>query len=101
MRDRERDNSQRDLFLFRLDAYLHRSPGGSDQSAVYRNAHRRYRVQSEVTYTYKVVSIAPWTERPDVKRVFPDIRVTMADASKKNQVAGAQLTNKGWWIPGT
>lgn len=57
--------------------------------------------QSEVTYTYKVVSIAPWTERPDVQRVFPDIRVTMADASKKNQVAGAQLTNKGWWIPGT
>jgi hypothetical protein len=57
--------------------------------------------QSEVTYTYKVVSIAPWTERPDVQRVFPDIKVTMADASKKNQVAGAQLTNKGWWIPGT
>jgi hypothetical protein len=27
--------------------------------------------QSEVTYTYKIVNLAGWAERPDVERVFP------------------------------
>lgn len=56
--------------------------------------------QTEVTYTYKIVNLAGWAERPDVQRVFPDIRMTVNGASKTNQIAGLQLTNQGWEAPG-
>jgi len=57
--------------------------------------------QSEVTYTYKVVNAAAWVERPDVQRVFPDIKSVMSGVSKTGQVAGLQLTDKGWEVPGS
>ncbi len=56
--------------------------------------------QTEVTYTYKIVNLAGWAERSDVQRVFPDIEMTVSGASKTNQVAGLQLTNRGWEVPG-
>jgi hypothetical protein len=56
--------------------------------------------QSEVTYTYKLVNLAGWAERPDVQRAFPDIATTVSAASKTNQVVGLQLTNQGWEVPG-
>lgn len=56
--------------------------------------------QTEVTYTYKIVDLAPWAERPDIQRVFGDIRTTLAGASKVNEIAGVQLTDQGWIIPG-
>ena len=56
--------------------------------------------QVEETYTYKIVGAAPWTERPEVQQAFPDIRTTVNGASKTDEVAGLQLTNKGWEVPG-
>ena len=57
--------------------------------------------QSEVTYTYKILDPASWAERPDVQRAFSDIQTTVAGASKTTQIAGLQLTNKGWEVPGS
>jgi hypothetical protein len=56
--------------------------------------------QTEVTYTYKIVNLASWAERPDVQKAFPDIGATVSGASKTNQVVGLQLTNQGWEVPG-
>lgn len=56
--------------------------------------------QTEVTYTYKIINLAGWAQRPDVQRVFSDVRGTVSAASKTNQIAGLQLTNKGWEVPG-
>lgn len=56
--------------------------------------------QTEVTYTYKLVNLAAWAERPEVQRAFPDIGATISGASKTNEVAGLQLTNKSWEVPG-
>jgi hypothetical protein len=55
--------------------------------------------QSEVTYTYKLVNLAVWAEQPGKQRAFPDIRTTIGGASKTDQIAGLQLTNKGWEVP--
>jgi len=57
--------------------------------------------QTEVTYTYKIAPLAAWASRADVQQAFPDIKTTVDGASKVNQVAGLQLTNKGWEVPGT
>lgn len=56
--------------------------------------------QTEVTYTYKIVNMASWAERPDVQRAFPNIQATLTGASKTTEVAGLQLTSKGWEVPG-
>jgi hypothetical protein len=56
--------------------------------------------QAEVTYTYRIVDPATWTERPEVQRAFSDIRATVNGASKATEVAGLQLTSKGWEVPG-
>lgn len=56
--------------------------------------------QTEVTYTYKIVKLAGWAERPDVQRVFPIIQATLTGASKTTEIAGLQLTTKGWEVPG-
>jgi hypothetical protein len=55
--------------------------------------------QTEVTYTYRIVDPASWAERPEVQQVFSDIHTTIAGASKATEVAGLQLTNKGWEVP--
>ena len=55
--------------------------------------------QTEVTYTYKIVNLAAWAERPDIQRVFSGVRSTVNGASKTNQIAGLQLTNQGWEVP--
>jgi hypothetical protein len=56
--------------------------------------------QSEVTYTYKIADLAPWAERPDVQREFGDVRTIVNGVSKSNEIAGLQLTNQGWEVPG-
>lgn len=56
--------------------------------------------QVEVTYTYKIVDPAPWAQRPDVRDAFSDIRTTIDGASKTTEVAGLQLTSRGWEVPG-
>lgn len=56
--------------------------------------------QIEVTYTYRIVGTAHWAERPDVQGAFLDIRTTINGASKTFEVAGLQLTSKGWEVPG-
>lgn len=56
--------------------------------------------QTEVTYTYKIADLAAWAGRSDVQQVFPDVGTTVSNASKTNQVAGLQLTNQGWEVPG-
>ena len=55
--------------------------------------------ESEATYTYKLVNLAAWAEQPGMQRTFPDIRTTIGGASKTDQIAGLQLTNKGWEVP--
>ena len=55
--------------------------------------------QSEVTYSYKIVNLAAWAQQPGIRQAFPDIRSTLQDASKPDQIAGLVLTNKGWEIP--
>ena len=57
--------------------------------------------QMEVTYTYKIAPLAAWASRADVQQAFPDIKAMLDGSSKVNQVAGLQLTNKGWEAPGT
>lgn len=56
--------------------------------------------QTEVTYTYRIVDAAGWAERPEVQQAFSDIRTTVNGASKTTEVAGLQLTSKGWEVPG-
>jgi hypothetical protein len=56
--------------------------------------------QTEVTYTYKIVNLAGWAERPDVQRAFPIIQATLTGVSKTTEVAGLQLTSRGWEVPG-
>lgn len=56
--------------------------------------------QTEVMYTYKIVEAAAWAERPDVQQAFSDSRTSINGASKRTEVAGLQLTNKGWEVPG-
>lgn len=55
--------------------------------------------QSEVTYTYRITDLAPWAQRADVQQSFGDIRATVSGISKADEVAGLQLTNKGWEVP--
>ena len=55
--------------------------------------------QSEVTYSYKIVNLAAWAQQPKIQQAFPDIRSTLQDASKPDQIAGLVLTNKGWEVP--
>jgi len=55
--------------------------------------------QSEVTYTYTITNLAPWAQRPDIQDQFGDIRTTIAGISKANELAGLQLTNRGWEVP--
>jgi hypothetical protein len=56
--------------------------------------------EAEVTYTYKIADAAGWAERPAVQKAFSDIRTTVSGASKTTEVAGLQLTSKGWEVPG-
>ena len=56
--------------------------------------------QTEVTYTYRIVDPAAWAERPDVQQAFPDIRANLNAASKTIELAGLQLTSRGWEVPG-
>lgn len=56
-------------------------------------------MQSEVTYTYKIADLAPWANRAEVQQAFGDIRTTVLGISKADEVAGLQLTDKGWEVP--
>ena len=56
--------------------------------------------QTEVTYTYRIIDSAAWAKRPEVQSAFSDIRTTVNGASKTTEVAGLQLTSKGWEVPG-
>jgi hypothetical protein len=56
--------------------------------------------ETEVTYTYRIVDPAGWAERPEVQQAFSDIRTNVSGASKTTEVAGLQLTSKGWEVPG-
>ncbi len=56
--------------------------------------------QTEVTYTYRIVNPAAWAGRPDVQQEFPDVRANLEGASKTTELAGLQLTSRGWEVPG-
>jgi hypothetical protein len=57
------------------------------------------RSAAEATYTYRVVNLAAWAQRPEVQQTFPDIQATLSGASKIEQTIGLQLTDKGWGVP--
>jgi hypothetical protein len=56
--------------------------------------------QAEVTYTYRIVDPASWAKRPEVQQAFSDVRTTVNGASKTTEVAGLQLTSRGWEVLG-
>jgi hypothetical protein len=56
--------------------------------------------QTEITYTYRIGNRAAWAERPEVQQAFSDIRMTLNGASKTTEVAGLQLTSRGWEVTG-
>lgn len=55
--------------------------------------------QTTVTYTYRIEKLAAWAKRPEVQREFGDVRTTLSGVSKSNEIAGLQLTDKGWEVP--
>jgi hypothetical protein len=56
--------------------------------------------QTKVTYTYKIVALAPWAKGPQVQRMFSDIKTTVTGASNTTEVVELQLTSKGWEVCG-
>ncbi|QHN02646.1 hypothetical protein FTO74_04125 [Granulicella sp. WH15] len=54
--------------------------------------------QTEVTYTYKIANLAPWAQRPDIQHEFGDVLAIVNGASKANEIARLQLTNRGWEV---
>ncbi len=56
--------------------------------------------QIEVTYTYKLVNLAPWAEESEIQQSFPDIAATVKAASKAKQNIGLRLTNNVWEVVG-
>ena len=65
-----------------------------------RSAANLQSAARQVTYTYKVVDTASWAQRPDVQQAFSDTRTTVNGALKTTEVAGLQLSSKGWKVPG-
>lgn len=63
-------------------------------------ATERSSPQAEVTYTYRIVDPASWAKRPEVQQAFSDVRTTVNGASKTTEVAGLQLTSRGWEVLG-
>lgn len=57
--------------------------------------------QTEVTYTYRIESLASWASRPDILQAFPDIQTTVMGASKASQRIGLSLTDRGWVVSGS
>lgn len=55
--------------------------------------------EAEVAYTYRIVNLAAWAQRPEVQPAFPDIQATLSGASKTEQIIGLRLTDKGWEVP--
>ena len=56
--------------------------------------------QTEVTYTYKIANLPAWATRADVQQAFPDVGAMVRGQSAVTQIAGLELTNKGWEVPG-
>lgn len=56
--------------------------------------------QIEVTYTYKIANVPAWATRTEVQQAFPDIGAMVREQSKVPQIAGLELTNKGWEVEG-
>jgi hypothetical protein len=55
--------------------------------------------QAEVTYTYRIVDLAPWAKRPDIQQEFGDVRTIVNGISKSDEIIDLQLTNQGWEVP--
>jgi hypothetical protein len=55
--------------------------------------------EAEVSYTYRIVNLAEWAQRPEVQQAFPDIQATLGGASKTEQIVGLRLTDRGCEVP--
>lgn len=49
-----------------------------------------------VEFTYKLVDVAPWTQKPGFTKVYPWAQKVFDDAEKGDRIATLRLTNKGW-----
>jgi hypothetical protein len=49
-----------------------------------------------VTYTYKVVDVAEWTQNPDFQTAFPGIKKAFEKAETERAKLELKLTNLGW-----
>ena len=54
---------------------------------------------SQTEVTYRIVDTAGRAERSEVQQVSSDIRTTVNGVSKATEVAGLQLTSRGWEVP--
>jgi hypothetical protein len=54
------------------------------------------RQETAVTYTYKLVDVAPWTRDRDAQRVFPMVARVVDGAGTMQLKAVFQLTDNGW-----
>ncbi len=50
--------------------------------------------EAEVAYTYRILNLAAWAQRPEVQQAFPDIQATLRGASRTEQVVGLHLSDK-------
>lgn len=55
--------------------------------------------EAEVAYTYRIVNLASWAQRPEVQQAFPDIQASLGGASRTEQIVGLRLTDRGWEVP--
>jgi hypothetical protein len=55
--------------------------------------------EAEVAYTYRIVDLASWAQRPQVRQAFPDIQASLSGASRTEQIVGLRLTDRGWEVP--
>lgn len=56
--------------------------------------------EASITYTYKVIDVAPWANKTGVQTAFPDIKSTLDGGSQKELKHGVKLTSQGWEAKG-
>ncbi len=53
---------------------------------------------SQVTYRYRVIDLAPWASRSEIRQQFPVVMDTFNAAATADQIIGVQSTSDGWVV---
>jgi hypothetical protein len=51
---------------------------------------------ARVEYTYRIVDLAPWAQRPDIQQAFDSVKEAFDGVGTKPQARRVQLTSEGW-----